>query len=156
LWLALQDRFSPRSPDRGFAEEQARYGEPVLVKPRLGQGAFRVVVTDIYNRRCAVTSEKTLPALEAAHIRPYASGGGHDPHNGILLRRDIHSLFDLGYVTVTRDLHFEVSQRIRDEFENGREYYAMHGRQIAVPQRADFRPNLSVLEWHNQVRFLGS
>ena len=58
-----------------MAEAGARFGEPHLIRPRLGQGAFRVLVTDIYRRRCAVTQERTLPALEAAHIRPYGDGG---------------------------------------------------------------------------------
>ena len=44
------------------------YGDPVLVRPRLGQGTFRVLVTDNYRRRCAVTGEKALPVLDAAHI----------------------------------------------------------------------------------------
>ena len=51
------------------------FGKPQLVKPRLGQGAFRVLVTDIYDRRCAVTRERTLPALDAAHIRPLQRWG---------------------------------------------------------------------------------
>ncbi len=156
LWNALESRLSAAAPSGGFAEEAQRFGHPVLVKPRLGQGAFRVLVTDIYNRRCAVTSEKTLPALEAAHIQPFAKGGEHRPDNGILLRRDIHSLFDLGYVTITPDLHFEVSRRIRDEFSNGRDYYAMHGREIAVPEKSEFKPNRDALDWHNQHRFLGA
>jgi putative restriction endonuclease len=84
----------PTSPAGGW-------GEPSLIRPRLGQGAFRIVVTDNYDRRCAVTGEKTLPALDAAHIRPYAEHGEHEPSNGLLLRRDIHTLFDRGYVTVT-------------------------------------------------------
>jgi putative restriction endonuclease len=112
-------------------------------------------VTDTYDRRCAVTGEKTLPALDAAHIRPYADGGDHEARNGLLLRRDIHSLFDAGYVTVTPDYHFEVSRRIREEFENGRDYYAMHGVAIAVPNRRDRRPDRDVLTWHNEHRFLG-
>ena len=107
-----------------------RFGEPQLIRPRLGQGAFRVLVTDIYERRCAVTQERTLPALEAAHIRPYGDGGEHEARNGLLLRRDIHSLFDAGYVTVTPDLRFEVSRRIKEEFDNGRHYYALHGHKI--------------------------
>ena len=52
-----------------------RYGEPALIRPRLGQGAFRVTVTDVYQRRCAVTGERTLPILDAAHIRPFGDGG---------------------------------------------------------------------------------
>jgi putative restriction endonuclease len=130
-----------------------RYGEPTLIQPRLGQGAFRVLVTDIYRRRCAVTQERTLPALEAAHIRPYSEGGTHEPSNGLLLRRDIHSLFDSGYVTVTPDLRFEVSKRIKEEFENGRHYYAMHGSHIDAPKRPEFQPSTKALTWHNEERF---
>ena len=94
--------------------EVARYGAPTLIRPRLGQATFRVVVTDAYDRRCSITRERTLPALEAAHIRPYADGGNHSPSNGLLLRRDIHALFDAGYVTVTPTLRFE------DEFDESR------------------------------------
>lgn len=135
--------------------EQARYGSPTLIAPRLGQGTFRVLVTDMYNRRCAITGERTLPALEAAHIRPYAESGSHEPSNGLLLRRDIHSLFDSGYVTVTPDLRFEVSNRIREEFENGRHYYALQGKALTVPEKADLRPDRAALEWHNSTRFRG-
>ena len=76
--------------------EAARFGRPALIQPRLGQGAFRVAVTDAYERRCALTRERTLPIPDAAHIRAYAAGGGHEIPNGLLLRTDIHRLFDLG------------------------------------------------------------
>ncbi len=141
----------------GFSAPPAhRYGEPLRVRPRLGQGAFRVLVTDNYHRRCAVTRERTLPALEAAHIRPFAEGGEHEASNGVLFRRDIHSLFDAGYVTISPDLRFEVSRRIRQEFENGRQYYELHGREIALPDDRRSRPDRAVLEWHKGSRFLGS
>lgn len=130
-----------------------RFGGPQLVRPRLGQGAFRVLVTDIYGRRCAVTQERTLPALEAAHVRPYADGGEHEAQNGLLLRRDIHSLFDAGYVTVTPEFRFEVSRRIREEFDNGKHYYALHGHEIFVPDNISQRPDRSVLSWHNDHCF---
>lgn len=85
LWEAVTKRLAVTAP---FAAEPGqRFGTPQLVLPRLGQGAFRVVVIDDYQRRCAITSEKTLPALDAAHIRPYGEGGEHAPSNGILLRR---------------------------------------------------------------------
>ncbi|MFN3973167.1 MAG: HNH endonuclease [Gemmobacter sp.] len=45
----------------------------------------------IDHRRCTITQEKTLPPLEAAHIRPYADGGVHEARNGLLLRRDIQT-----------------------------------------------------------------
>ena len=149
LWDAVNDRLNRlQAPD--LSETVERFGEPRLIRPRLGQGAFRVLVTDIYERRCAVTRERTLPALEAAHIRPYSVGGAHEAPNGLLLRRDIHSLFDAGYVTVTPDLHFEVSRRIKEEFENGRDYYALHGRPVYAPIDVGQRPDSGVLTWHNE------
>ncbi len=154
LWKAVDDRLSRQAP-LALVEEAPRFGEPHLVRPRLGQGAFRVLVTDIYQRRCAITQERTLPALEAAHIRPYGDGGHHEAQNGLLLRRDIHSLFDAGYVTVTPELRFEVSGRIREEFENGRHYYALHGQQIYAPDEAAQRPDPVALAWHNEQCFRG-
>jgi putative restriction endonuclease len=91
------------------AENFARYGAAVEVHPRLGQGLFRVEVTDAYQRACAVTGEHSLPALEAAHILPYGQGGEHRVDNGLLLRSDLHRLYDRGYVTVTPDYVFRVS-----------------------------------------------
>ena len=88
-----------------------KYGKPTLIQPRLAQGTFRVVVTDSYNRRCAVTGERVLPVFEAAHIRPFADGGEHLVENGLLLRSDAHILFDRGYMTMTPE-HRVVSDRL--------------------------------------------
>lgn len=154
IWNAVQQPLRDVVSEQGFGEpSQARYGDPVLLKPRLGQGAFRILVTDSYQRRCAVTGEKTLPALDAAHIRPFSDGGPHHASNGVLLRRDIHSLFDLGYVTITPEMKFEVSRKIREEYENGRHYYALHGSGVAIPDDARRRPELAALRWHNENRF---
>lgn len=135
--------------------EKERFGKPVLVPPRLGQGTFRVIVTDAYQRRCAVTQEKVLPVLEAAHIKPYSAGGEHRLNNGLLLRSDLHLLFDRGYVTVTKNFHLEVSKRIREEFENGRDYYALQGKEIWTPSEDPKRPDTTNLEWHNENVFRG-
>lgn len=153
LWEAVASRLAGTALP-GVSEDAERFGAPQLIRPRLGQGAFRVLVTDSYERRCAVTREKTLPALEAAHIRPYADGGDHVASNGLLLRRDIHSLFDSGYVTVTPDLRFEVSRRIREEFQNGRHYYELHGAPIHAPEDLSQRPDPAALRWHNDNLFL--
>lgn len=156
LWEKVQSSIQGNFSEYGFGEApQARYGEPILVRPRLGQGAFRILVTDNYQRRCAISGERTLPALDAAHIRPFAEGGKHEASNGILLRRDIHSLFDAGYVTVSPDLKFEVSKRIKEEYENGRHYYALHGAPLSVPIDPARRPNASAIAWHNDVKFKG-
>ena len=154
LWAEVRARLvgGASSPIAGVADEQARYGQPIPVRPRLGQGAFRIEVTDAYSRRCAITGERTLPALEAGHIRPYAKDGPHEIRNGILLRSDLHNLFDLGYLTVTLDYHVKVSRRIREEFENGRDYYALDGQALTVlPQLERARPAPEFLEWHHGI-----
>ena len=103
LWGAVTERLATRAsanldpgPATIAAVQSIRYGDPMVVRPRLGQGTFRVIVTDAYERRCAITGERTLPVLEAAHIKPYSSGGPHEPGNGLLLRSDLHTLFDQG------------------------------------------------------------
>lgn len=136
-------------------EEIARYGQPILTLPRLGQGSFRILVTDAYERRCAVTNERTLPALDAAHIKPYSESGQHIVSNGILMRRDLHALLDKGYVTITPSMKFEVSRRIREEFENGRDYYRLHGSTIRLPVDPENRPSLDYIEWHNSNIYRG-
>lgn len=133
-----------------------RFGIEYLTRGRLGQGSFRVLVTDAYARRCAITGEKTLPVLEAAHIMPYARNGPHNVRNGLLLRSDLHKLFDLGYVTVTPDLRVEVSSRLRAEWENGRDYYAYHGKELSCrPHQPAEMPATHFLSWHNENAFKG-
>jgi putative restriction endonuclease len=158
LWEAvrtaviLEGRVMDLSP--AIAGNQPRFGQEFLARARLGQGAFRVLVTDAYQRCCAITGEKTLPVLEAAHIKPYSEEGPHRVNNGLLLRSDLHKLFDLGYVTVTPDLTVEVSARLRQDWSNGRDYYAFHGRMLSnIPQRVAARPSPEFLAWHNESRF---
>lgn len=159
LYKQLHDRLSMMTPigDLIIAESPAnRYGKEQLVKPRIGQGAFKILITEAYQRRCAITGEKTLPVLEAAHIKPYSQSGPHAISNGILLRRDYHTLFDRGYITVDKNLTIEVSQRIKEDFGNGREYYSHHGSKLLIlPERVDYIPDSSYLEWHNENVFLG-
>jgi putative restriction endonuclease len=159
LWGAVTERLSTGAsanfdlgPATIAAVASARYGEPMLVRPRLGQGTFRVIVTDTYERRCAITGERTLPVLEAAHIKPYSSGGPHELENGLLLRSDLHTLFDQAYLTVDADqLKVVVSGRIREEFENGRDYYQLHGRAIRLPRETSSLPSREYLAFHNSL-----
>jgi putative restriction endonuclease len=128
------------------------YGKFVLQKVRVGQGAFRVLVTDAYNRKCSISGEKTLPVLEAAHIKPYNLEGPHLISNGLLLRSDIHKLFDSGYITITKEYKVEVSKAIKEEFENGREYYKYHGSNILyLPSSEVDKPKEEFIEWHNGI-----
>jgi putative restriction endonuclease len=136
-------------------EIERRYGSARLIAPRLGQGAFRVMVTDVYERRCAITGEKVLPVLEAAHIRPFSREGPHRIQNGILLRSDLHTLFDGGYLTVNSTLEVEVSRRLHEDFDNGRDYYALRGTPLRTPRSVSARPERQFLDWHQQNVYRG-
>jgi len=158
LWDEVQSRLQARSDiqhDPRPDEHRDRYGPEITYRPRLGQGGFRVIVTDAYERRCAVTQERVLPALEAAHIKPYADSGPHDIGNGILLRSDIHHLLDSGYVTISSDYHFEVSKRIKEDFDNGEEYNKLHGNKILLPSRQIDYPSQDFIKWHNKNMYKG-
>ena len=158
LWARVQERLhgaAVRELGGLVAESGPRHGHPRLVLPRLGQGSFRVAVLDAYERRCAITGERTLPVLESAHIIPFAAGGESRVDNGLALRADLHALYDSGYVTVTSDHRVEVSRRIREEFENGRDYYALHGRSIRLPSQLVQHPRREGLELHARTVFRG-
>lgn len=132
-----------------------RYGAPVLVQPRLGQNTFRIAVLDAYGRACSVTNEHSLPALEAAHIRPYSDEGPHEVQNGLLLRADLHRLFDKGYITVSKDMRLEVGARLKRDFRNGRTYYPLHGDTIRLPTEGSAKPAWEFLQWHQTNVFRG-
>lgn len=164
LWIQVQERLQVAYAKQTAAahaipiaaEEVPRYGTEFLTRARLGQGAFRVLVTEAYGRRCAVTGERTLPALEAAHIKPFAKSGPNLTANGLLMRSDLHRLFDLGYLSVTPRLHVVVSRKIKEEYENGRDYYALDGKVLAVmPVVARDQPSGQFLQWHNENVYLG-
>ena len=99
LWQQVQTRLQRMSiAERSslIAEVGGAYGKEYLRKARLGQGAFRVLLTEAYHRSCAITGERTLPVLQAAHIKPFSESGPNQIRNGLLLRSDLHILFDNG------------------------------------------------------------
>lgn len=158
VWKDCLDRVSGNElltgPLAGAAALGERFGQSRLVRPRLGQGTFRVAVTDAYGGACAVTREHSLPVLEAAHIVPYAEGGEHATSNGLLLRADLHRLFDGGYVTITPDLRFRVSPQLRERFGNGRSYEAFKDQVVQVPESLQDQPDRDFLDWHARNRFI--
>ena len=101
-----------------------------------------------------MTGERSRPTLDAAHIQPYLGPSSNHVQNGLALRADIHRLFDGGYVTVTPDLVFRVSPRLKREFENGQVYYALDGRSlISLPAHSRNRPSEEALDWHSRTMF---
>lgn len=155
VWDACQVSAAAPGVTSAVREPGERWGEPALLRPRLGQAAFRLAVTDAYERACAATGEHSLPALEAAHIVPFAEDGPHEVSNGLLLRSDVHRLFDRGYVSVDANYRLLVSDRLRDHFKNGKSYFPMRDQPIHVPQLVADRPDPELLRWHREQRFLG-
>jgi len=137
------------------AEIPGGLGDPLLRRRRIGQGTFRSVIRDVYRRQCAITRERALPVLDAAHIRPFSVVPEHYVQNGLLLRSDVHKLFDAGYVTVTPEYRVEVSGHIRTDFNDGENYEKLHGGEVWVPESEQLRPRREFLEWHNEEKFRG-
>jgi len=157
IWRECQERSHDMNLDAAAAVSvrsgAERYGPPTIIRPRLGQGTFRLAVTEAYSGACAATGEHSLPALEAAHIRPYGMGGEHAVSNGILLRSDIHKLFDYGYLTVTPERRIAISPRLRADYDNGRTYYPLDGKELSTPRSTADLPATEHLLWHNEQRF---
>lgn len=86
----------------------------VQARARIGQATFRQNLLAVFGPVCAFTGRMPAETLEAAHLYSYAKIGEHKAHGGLLVRRDIHRLFDLGLITVDPgDLTINVSPRLR-------------------------------------------
>lgn len=111
---------------------------------RRGQPAFRDALIRAYDGRCALTGWEVLEALEAAHIVPFAEGGRAVPTNGLLLRADLHTLFDLHLITVEpEDRTVRVHPRLR-----GMQLGELEGQQIREPKRVSEQPARGALADH--------
>ncbi len=117
-------------------------------RKRVGQGTFRSRLLGTYERRCAITGEHTEVVLDAAHIQPYLGPSSNHVQNGMLLTKEFHALFDAGYVTVTPDYEVRVSERLREDWDNGHRYYPFDRKPLLVLPREEARPSPQALEWH--------
>lgn len=145
----LAGEFRPLDP--GFDERRMRVAESVV---REGQGTFRARLLGAYDGRCAITGEHTEPVLDAAHIQPYRGAPSNHLQNGLLLTKEFHALFDLGYVGVTPDYRVRIHPRIKARWNNGKRFYAYEGAPLAaVPRRAAERPSREALAWHMESVF---
>ena len=116
-----------------------------VIAQRQGQVGFRKTLLKAYGGHCAVTSYDASEALEAAHIVPYRGPVTNHPSNGLLLRADLHSLFDLGLVAVdtTSELRLLVSKEIERT-----SYAQMKGSVLSVPDDPALYPSLEALKQH--------
>jgi putative restriction endonuclease len=114
------------------------------VHRRQGAPRFRRALMTAYEGRCAMTQYDAPAALEAAHILPYRGPQTNHPTNGLLLRADMHDLFDLGLVAVDPD-----SMRLLVAAELANTRYRQYGGQpLFMPSEPELRPNGEALEKH--------
>ncbi|KNX39609.1 hypothetical protein VV01_19350 [Luteipulveratus halotolerans] len=120
---AAVDRVAQRAPDINFAQGHHLR----LVRVRRGQQKFRARLLDVQGTTCAFTGSAPPRVLEAGHLYSYANLGVHHEHGGLLLRRDIHRLFDDGSLAVNpSDLRIDVS----DELESYDQYASLHDHEL--------------------------
>lgn len=118
------------------------------VKNRVSQKKFRENVLQAYENKCAITGEVCLEVLEAAHIQSYINEESNHIQNGILLRSDLHKLFDLGLLTIDLDYRILISP-----FLSSSDYLKLNGEFISLPKNSTSYPSLSALKRHNEYVF---
>jgi putative restriction endonuclease len=119
-----------------------------------GQGTFRLRLLRAY-RRCAITRESARPVLDAVHIQPYLGPMSNQLQNGLILTKELHTLFDAGYITITPDYAVRVSDALRADYQNGRRYFTYDKQRIHMPQDLLYRPSRAALAWHQEHVFRG-
>jgi hypothetical protein len=138
-----QSKSKPSPPDLSN-DERKRIRASIV--QRQGQPAFREELLVTYSRRCAVSRCYVASVLEAAHIRPYSGEESNHPCNGILLRADLHLLFDQQLLTIEpEDFHIKIDQRLR-----GTEYWKFNARRLRLPKRKDQHPSRDWLKWRRR------
>jgi hypothetical protein len=134
-----ENAYSPKSPDEG----RKNIWRSIVL--RRGQKRFRDRLLSAYGKRCCVTGTDSEEVLEAAHIQPYAASGTNSVKNGLLLRSDIHVLFDLFLLSIdptTQSVY--CSKQIRKNST----YAALHGKTAVFPPNKDEQPDLATLRNH--------
>lgn len=111
---------------------------------RQGQAKFRRKLLEAYDGACAVSGTNVADVLQAAHIRPYNGPTTNSVTNGILLRADLHNLFDLKLITI----HPETLTVSVSPLLNGTIYWEFNGREIRRPNRPSLQPNSRALAEH--------
>ena len=155
LWEAVRLRLQAVTPGDEADGQADMFGEPVLIHPRMGPGAWRVLVIEAYRRRCALTGEAALPALAPTLIRPQTEGGLLRVDNGLLMRADLGRLFEAGYLAVTPDHRVRVSDSLAADYDEAADYAALDGRDVALPEATEDRPRAAFLDWHRRHVFRG-
>ena len=114
------------------------------IAERRGQNEFRKSLRAAYEDECAITGCKTVEVLEAAHIYPYRGEDTNKVDNGLLLRSDVHTLFDLGLITISP----ESKTVLVHKSLNCSEYWRFHLKKIRLPSNPRQQPSEKALKGH--------
>lgn len=136
----------------GFAEPpEAGFlmGQPA--RQRIGQKLFRVAVINAYSARCAVTGTDVLEALDAAHIMQFSDHPDHSVTNGILLRKDIHRLFDIGFISIGPDYRVELTEKFKLSHPKSAYYANLDGKRLNLPKSKVHWPDLCLLQRRSEL-----
>lgn len=134
----------PQAFDPGMIEDgRERVAREIAI--RRGQAVFRRQLLNAYGC-CAMSGSTVVETLEAAHIVPYQGPGTNHPSNGLLLRADLHTLFDLGLLAVDpQTLTILVATQI-----NGTEYEGLRGQPLRV-EHGSISPSREALQVHRNI-----
>jgi putative restriction endonuclease len=127
------------------SEHDARVRTLRAIVTRRGQGHFRAQLLEAYGGRCCMTGYDVEPVLEAAHIAPYMGAHTNRVDNGLLLRADVHTLFDLDRLTVLPGGTIRVDPALASS-----PYGDLDGQPLTPPADPGQRPATSVLQQHNR------
>ena len=116
------------------------------VEQRLGQPEFRAELLRAYRGQCAVSGCAVTEVLQAAHIRPVKASGNHSVQNGVLLRADLHNLFDRGLLTI--DDRYIV--RVAPEVRSDPQYRKFHAKKLVVLPKKSLQPSRTLLRKHQE------
>jgi hypothetical protein len=135
---------------KGFAlipeerDEDVQFGRRE-VKQRKRQREFQVRVMRAYGGRCAISHCSDSTVLDAAHIVPVEYRGKHSLGNSLLLRTDLHRLFDRRLITVRSNQTIKVDRLVADE-----PYRALEGSKIVLLSGADRKKQIAALADHRK------
>ena len=147
--VEFQEFVDGLDPAIADSDEDLRRRVEASIVVREGQGAFRRGLLNAYRERCAITGISE-PVLDAAHIRQYKGRHSHAPANGILLRTDLHTLFDKHLITVVYDntgYHVRVSDDLAADMYRDLDRQSLK----VLPASPKDRPSPAMLAEHNQA-----
>ncbi|MDW4548403.1 HNH endonuclease [Defluviimonas sp. D31] len=130
--------------DVAASEDDLREQVISQVARRRGQARFRAELLEAYEGRCCISGCDFTEALEAAHIAPYRGPQSNHPQNGLLLRADLHTLFDLGHLAISENFRVVLSSKAKASAG----FSPFDGQPISVPQLTAQQPSREALRRH--------